>query len=167
MVYLLALLNLIHVAAAIIWAGVGFYQFIFLAPAVREAGPAGGAVMGRLLNGRLLQVMAIVPLLTVLAGLVLYWYVSGGLSAGYLASWQGVVLTIGALAGIAAFFEGMMVTGPSASKMRDLGNQMAGGPPTPEQAAQMQALGQRLGKAGSRAIIFLTVAVVGMALGAR
>ncbi len=167
MVYLFPLLNLIHVFSAVIWAGVAFYQFTFLAPAVQQAGPAGGAVMGRVLNGRLLRVMSIVPLLTVLSGLTLYWFVSGGLSGGYFGSWQGIILSIGALAGIAAFFEGLMVIGPTAAQLRDLGNQLAGGPPGPEQAAKLQALRERMSKAGTRSAVFLVVAVAGMALGAR
>lgn len=167
MAYLFPILNLIHVFSAVIWAGVAFYQFAFLSPAVQQAGPAGGAVMGRVLNGRLLRVMSIVPLLTVLSGLAMYWFVSGGLSSGFFSSWQGIVLSIGALAGIAAFFEGLMVIGPTAAEMRDLGNQLAGGPPTPEQAARMQALRERLSKSGTRAALFMVVAVAGMALGAR
>lgn len=167
MAYLFLVLRLVHIFGAIIWAGFSYYQFAFLVPAVQQAGPAGGAVMGRLLNSRLLQVMLIAPLLTVLAGLALFWFVSGGLSAAYFGSWQGILLSIGALAGIAAFFEGLMVTRPTTHKLRDLGNQMAGGPPSPEQAALMQALRERLSKAGTRGVIFLTVAVVGMVLGAR
>lgn len=169
MSYLFPLLNLIHVFNAVIWAGFAFYQFGFLVPAVQQAGPAGGAVMGRLLNGRLLQVLLVSPLLVVLSGLIMYWFASGGFNAAYYRSWQGIVLTLGAVAGIAAFFEGLMVTRPASQKMRDLGNQMAatGGPPTPEQMAQMQSLRERLSKAGTRATVFLIVALTAMALGAR
>ncbi len=167
MSFLYPILNLIHVFGAIVWAGVAFYQFAFLSPAVQQAGQSGGAVMGRILNGKLLRVMAITPLLVILSGLLLYWFRSGGFSSAYLISWQGLVLTLGALAGIAAFFEGMVIIGPTAARLRDLGNQIAaaGGPPQPEQTQSLQALGARLGKAGTRGAIFLLVAVVGMALG--
>ena len=51
-------------------------------------------------------------------------------------------LTIGSLAGIAAFLLGLLSTSPTGKKMGILAGQMqvAGGPPKPEQVAQMERL---------------------------
>lgn len=168
MALVLSLLRVIHVFSAFIWAGVVIVNYAWLAPAVKASGPAGGAVMQRIATGSLPRVMSIAPLLTVLAGFCLFWVYSGHLNMDYFRSWKGIALTIGALAGLAAFFEGMFLSGPTSGKMRKLGAeiQASGGPPTPEQMATMQTLQARLASASGRSAIFLSVALVGMSLGA-
>jgi len=163
----LLLSKVIHVVGAVIWAGWAFSNIAFLAPAVQESGQAGGTVMANLLKTSLLRVMRIVPLLVVLTGGLLYWFYSANLNLVVLSSFRGIALTIGALAGIAAFFEGMLVTGPTAERMRDIGSEIAqgGGPPNQEQLAEMARLRERLSKAGMRGGVFLLVAVFGMSLG--
>lgn len=165
---LLSITRAIHVFSAFIWAGVVFVNYAWLSPAVKESGPAGGQVMGRIAKSSLPRAMTIAPILTVLAGLVLYWVYSGHFSAAYMTSWKGIALSIGALAGLAAFFEGWFVSGPTVNKIGKLGAAMqaAGGPPQPEQVSQMQALQVKLESATARGAIFLAVAVVGMSLGA-
>ena len=160
------ILRVIHVLAAVIWTGVVFYNVAFLSPAINASGPAGGAVMQKIASGAMLKVMQIVPLATVLAGLILYWYYSR-LSMAYITSVNGLFLTVAALLGLGAFFEGVFVTGPTAAKVGALGAQMAqaGGPPKPEQQAEMQRLRARLEGASMRGAILLILAVVGMTLG--
>jgi len=167
MAALLTILRIIHVLGAVIWAGWAFTNTAFLAPAVKASGPAGGAVMGNLLKTTLLKVMIVVPLLVITAGLIMYWYYSGNLSVEYLTSFRGLALTLGAIAGLIAFFDGMIVTGPTARRMAAIGAEIeqGGGPPSPEQLAEMGVLRERLSSAGLRGAIFLTVALVGMALG--
>jgi hypothetical protein len=167
MATLLTILRIIHVVGAVIWAGWAFTNTAFLAPAVKASGPAGGAVMGNILKTTLLKVMIIVPLLVVTAGVIMYWYYSGNLSIEYLTSFRGLALTLGALAGLIAFIEGMLVTGPTARKMAAIGDQIqqGGGSPSPEQLAQMGVLRERLSSAGLHGTILLTAALVGMALG--
>jgi hypothetical protein len=162
----ITILRVIHVLAAVIWTGVAFYNVVFLSPAVKASGPAGGAVMQKITSGSLIRVMQIVPLVTVLAGFILYWYYSR-LSMAYITSLYGLFLTVSALFGLAAFLEGAFVTGPTAAKVGELGAQMAkaGGPPPSEQLAQMQKLRDRLERASTRGLVFLILAVVGMTLG--
>ena len=107
----LAVTRTIHVFGAVIWAGVAFVNYLWLSPAVHDAGPAGGAVMQRILSSSFQRTMMIVPLLTVISGLLMYWFFSGHFSVAYLTSWKGLALTLGALAGIVAFLEGLFVTG--------------------------------------------------------
>ncbi len=163
---LITLVRAIHVLAAVIWAGGAFFNVVFLSPAVKASGPAGGTVMQKLTSGPLIRTMQIVPLVTVLAGLILYWYYSR-FSLGYITSVYGLFLTVGALFGLAAFLEGLFVTGPTADKVGKLGAQMAqaGGPPQPEQIAEMQALRTRFERAATRGLAFLIIAVVGMTIG--
>jgi len=165
---LLAITRTIHVFSAFVWAGVVFVNYAWLSPAIKESGPAGGAVMGRIAKSSLPRVMTFAPILTVLTGLVLYWVYSGHFSTAYMTSWKGIALSIGVLAGLIAFFEGWFVSGPTVKKIGALGAAMqaAGGPPQPEQVSQMQALQAKLESATARGAIFLAVAIVGMSLGA-
>jgi hypothetical protein len=81
----------------------------------------------------------------VLSGLRLY---SMRFSTAFLGTPEGIVLTLGALLGLGAFFLGVFVQRPAAQRMSALGAQIAAakGPPTPEEAADMQALRARLSK---------------------
>ena len=166
MITLITIVRVIHVLSAVIWTGVAFYNVAFLSPAINASGPAGGAVMQKIASGAMLKVMQIVPLATVLAGLILYWYYSR-LSMAYITSVNGLFLTVAALLGLGAFFEGAFVTSPTAAKVGALGAQMAqaGGPPKPEQQAEMQRLRDRLESVSMRGAILLILAVVGMTLG--
>lgn len=166
MLALITIVRIIHVLGAVVWTGGAFFNVVFLSPAVKASGPSGGAVMQKIASGPLLRFMQIVPLTTVLAGLILYWYYSG-LSLGYITSVHGLALTVAALLGLAAFFEGLFVTGPTVAKVGALGAQIAqgGGPPTPEQQAEMQRLRSRFESAATRGVIFLILAVIGMTFG--
>ena len=95
----------------------------------------------------------------------MYWRRPGGLNSDWLTSAQGVSLTIGALCAIAAFSLGLSVVRPTIMATLAIGREVAasGGPPTPEQGAQLQAL-QKRGKAVGQIVLpLLVVAVAGMA----
>jgi len=160
-------LNLIHVFGAVIWAGWAFSFFFFVNPAIKEAGQAGAAVIQRMMSGPVLKVLAIVPLLVTLSGLILYWFYTGSLNPAAILTPRKLILTLGALAGIAAFAEGFLITGPTAAKMQTLGAKLAqaGGPPDPARLAEIGQLQARLESAATRGAYFLIVAVAGMALG--
>lgn len=140
------ILILLHVFFAIIWAGGAIAAGYFIIPAVLEAGPAGGAVMAGVLERRFPMVMTASALVVVLSGIRLY---SMQVSLDWLRTTHGIVLSLGALAGLGAFFVGLFVQKPAADKMGALGAKLAanGAPPSPEEAAEMEALRKRLGKA--------------------
>ncbi len=95
----------------------------------------------------------------------MYWRVTGGLEWDRITSAPGISLTIGALCAITAFSLGLSVVRPTIMATLAIGREVAasGGPPTPEQGAQLQAL-QKRGKAVGQVIVpLLIVAVSGMA----
>jgi hypothetical protein len=110
--------------------------------------------------------MSLAALLTALSGLLLYWPVSGHLTASWITSGPGLTLTIGSVAGLLAFFLGLVVNGPTAKKIARLGQEMQAnaGPPISGQIAAMQALQARLRTAGVVDALLLAVAVAGMAI---
>lgn len=157
-----ATLILLHVFFAIIWAGGAIAAGFFIIPAVLEAGPAGGAVMGGVVKRRFPIIMTISGLLVVLSGLRLY---SMRLSLDWLRTTHGVLLSIGALAGLAAFAIGVLVQKPAVDKMGQLGAKLAaaGAPPSPEDAAEMERLRTRVAKVARVLAWHLVVAAVLMA----
>jgi hypothetical protein len=111
--------------------------------------------------GQLSRVLTVSGILTVLAGLLLYYPTSGGLNAAWLSSPHGITLTIGAIIGLLAFFHGIFVAGRTSAKMKVVADQILGtqGPPPPAALQEAQALGAKLGSS-----VIQTAALGGLAL---
>jgi hypothetical protein len=162
----MVVLRIVHILAGVFWVGAAFTTILFLQPTAREVGPAAGPFMAHLAGKkRLIDWVLRAAGLTILAGLLMYWRVSGGLDGDWITSAQGLALTIGALCGIGAFSLGLSVVRPSIMATLSIGAEVgaSGGPPTPEQAAKLQEL-QTRGKAVGQIIVpLLVIAVSGMA----
>ncbi len=162
---LMIALRIIHIFSAIFWVGTSLFFLFFFEPALRLSGAAGGAVMGRLALTPYPAAMASAAGLTILAGLTMY----GIDSKGFLGSWiiqpQGIVLSIGALAGFGAFFVGLFGLNPLAARLAALSKeiQAAGGPPTPQQQELLRSLQERLTRITRWEVALMVVAVLGMA----
>ena len=80
-------LRLIHIIVGVFWVGSLIFVAAFLLPAVRASGPAGGAVMGQLMqNLKLHRYMVASTWLTILSGVGLAWLVAGELGFRWLNS---------------------------------------------------------------------------------
>lgn len=159
----LTILRIIHIFSGIMWVGAGLTFTYIVAPAVRESGPAGGVFMRNVLTKTQFdKLMPTVSLLTVGAGLLLYWEISNGFDADWMGSTGGIVLSIGVLAGLGAFGHGGAVIGRTTGEMKKLGDAIQG-QPTPEQATQMAALTEKLNKHSHISAALMVVAVLGMA----
>jgi hypothetical protein len=162
----MVVLRIVHILAGVFWVGAAFTTILFLQPTAREVGPAAGPFMAHLAGKkRLVDWVLRAAGLTVLAGLLIYWRVTGGLEWDRITSAYGISLTIGALAAIAAFSLGLSVVRPSIMATLAIGAEVAasGGPPTPEQGAQLQALQKRGHAVGQIIVPLLVIAVSGMA----
>ncbi len=137
-------------------------EFGYVLPGVRKAGP--GSARG-LPMAQISQAMSIAALLTTVAGLLLYGLVSRFAGAWSISPW-GIGLTLGSLAGLAAFLLGLVSTGPTAAKIGALAGQMqaAGGPPKPEQVTEMGRLQAKLATSSTWSTILATAALVLMAV---
>jgi uncharacterized membrane protein len=163
----LIVLRIVHILAGVFWAGAAIMLAAFLEPTARALGPDGGKFMQRLTGQmRLTLFILLAAFLNILSGLGLYWILSGGFQVRWLTSSLGLSLTIGALAAIVTFILGLAVTRPTLLRMGALGQeiQSAGGPPKPEQMAEMQALQKRLATAGRIGAVLLVIAVIGMSV---
>ncbi|MFI5307692.1 MAG: hypothetical protein ACHQ53_10090 [Polyangiales bacterium] len=153
---------LIHVALGVFWAGGTLTAGFFLVPSVLEAGPAGGAVMAGIVKRKFPAVMIAAGTVVVLTGLRLFmvrW------TSAFITSTEGIVLSLGGLVAIGALFIGVFVQRPVTMRLGMLAAQVAasGGPPSPEQARELEALRTRLGKVARVTAWHAVAAVVLMA----
>src|SRR5262249_54912621 len=106
-----------HVLLATIWVGSVALTTFFLMPALEEAGPSAGPVMGALMRRKLPVFMSSIGGTTVLTGLYLYYRFTGGFDPALSASTAGKVFGTGGVAGIAALIIGGAVVSRNAKKM--------------------------------------------------
>lgn len=139
------ILILIHLSCGVVWAGGLITVGFFVVPAVFESGPAGGAVIAGIMRRRFATLMTAAGALVVVSGLRLYML---RFSADWIGSANGIVLTLGALLGLAAFIIGVFVQKPTATRFAALGAKLAssGDAPSAEEAAELEALRVRLAK---------------------
>jgi putative copper export protein len=162
----MVVLRIVHILAGVFWVGAVLFLIGFVAPTARELGPPAGPFLAHLAGKkRVTEVILAAAGLTVLAGLLMYWRVSGGLDSDWIGSTYGLTLTIGAICGIVAFVIGLTVVRPTNNATLALAREItdAGGPPSPEQAARMQALQARGKTTGLILLPLLLVAVAAMA----
>jgi len=162
----LVVLRVVHILAGVFWVGAALTTILFLQPTAHEVGPAAGPFMAHLAGKkRLVDWVLRAAGLTILAGVLMYWRVSGGLDGDWIGSAEGLSVTIGALCGIAAFSLGLTVVKPTIMATLAIGREVAasGGTPTPEQGAKLQALQKRGKDVGQIIVPLLIVAVAAMA----
>jgi hypothetical protein len=157
------LVRTLHITGGVLWAGWAAFLGFYALPAIRESGPGGGAVMGGIVKRKLPLAMNLLAVVTLLTGLRLYSMVVSG---GWIKTGPGICLTIGAVLALGGFAVGMFVSRPTAGKLGALGAAVkaSGGPPSAEQAAEMQALLAKAERAGRVVAYHLTGAAVFMAM---
>jgi uncharacterized membrane protein len=166
MAYLMIALRIIHILSGVIWVGGGFFNILFLQPAIRATGADGQKVVRYLMQTtRMTATTYTTSTLTAISGLTIYWILSG-FQLSFLSSGYGLVLTIASALGLIVWLVVIFPLRNIFKKMAAIGQQVQaqGGQPTPEQAAQMQALGGRLAILGRLNLILVTIAIAGMAM---
>jgi uncharacterized membrane protein len=165
-VYMLVF-RLLHIAAGVVWAGSLFLLVVFVQPSAAAIAPAGAPFIAELLGRRRLVDRIIgVGVLTVIAGLFLYWHdwQAYGSLGDFAGSAFGTAITIGALASVAALAVGIVATRPNVMRLLAIGRAAAeAGGPTPEQAADMAAIQGRLKVFARTSLALLALAVFAMA----
>ena len=160
--------RIIHILAGVAWAGSIFLFVVFVQPSVAAIAPAGAPFMAELLGGRrLVDRLLVFAALTIAGGAVLYWraWDAAGSFGDWIGSRFGAVLTVGAVAAIAAFVIGLFGTRPSVQRLLALGRQIAksDGPPAPELAAEAGRLQARLRVLARITLGLITISVLAMA----
>lgn len=161
------LLRFVHIVIGVAWAGAVIFIATFLLPAIKAVGPAGGPVMANLTQVRRLPAYLMGGvILTVLSGIALYLNDSLGSSTQWMSTGPGKTFAFGGAMGIIVAILGMAVNAPTATRMGALGAAIkaSGGPPTPEQTAEMQRLQGRLTNAMRAAAVLILLALAAMSV---
>jgi hypothetical protein len=161
---LMLVFRVLHIAIGAFWVGGVLMLAGFIEPAVRSLGPDGGKFMQHLMRQRRLGMWLIgAGDVTVLTGLAFLGH--GIVSEVWRASAYGQALMFGSACGLVAIAIGHAVNLPASKKLVALGGavQESGGPPTPDQAAEMARLQGRLRMGIRVGAVLLTATVVAMA----
>ena len=159
-------LRIVHIGAGIAWVGSVFFLMVFLLPSARAVGgQATHLLVYMSKQRRLTAVIATAATLNVAAGLVLYWLASDGLKASFISTPRGIGLTVGGILALIAYPIGVVVVRKASDRLADVGATVleSGGPPTPEQGAEIGALQARMHRWGWRLLTLLTITVIAMA----
>jgi uncharacterized membrane protein len=158
----------LHIAAGVAWAGSVFLFVVLIQPSAAAIGPAAAPFMMELLGKRkLVSWLLSLAGTTIVAGLFLYWknWQDYGSLGDFVSSRFGLVLTIGAVAAIAAFLIGLFGTRPNVARLLGLAARAAaseGGPP-PEVAQEIPKVQERLKVLARASFALITVTVLAMA----
>jgi uncharacterized membrane protein len=163
MTYLIWLLRIIHIGAGVFWVGGSLLAIFFLIPGVGATGEAGQRFMGYLVSNKKLSArLSAAAGATVLAGAILYWIDSQGLTSAWMKSGAGIGFTIGAVFGLIGFITGILV-GRGNKTLAEIGAQSQG-KPTPEQLTRIQAIQKQLATYSKITAPALILAVVFMSV---
>ena len=161
----LILLRLLHISCGVFWAGAAIYLSAFVSPAVNALGPEGGKFMQQLTRtNKLPLVMTMTSTITVLAGVLLMWKLSGGFQYEWMITTHGLVLSIGSLLAIVAYFEGLFIIRPTVLRINKLGQQIGSSQPTPEQVQQLNIYRKKILTANTIGAVLLGTSVIAMSI---
>ncbi len=166
-VIVITILRLLHIVAGLIWVGAGIIVSMYFEPALAKSGVDTSKVMQALYTKTSFsKLLPIVSITTTVAGLILFYMVTNGFSdVNFMRSGQGIVLSIGALAGLAAFGHGFATLGKYSGQYATLIETM-GNNPSDDQEKSLHEIEVKLSRHGKMSMWMGVVAVVFMA-GAR
>lgn len=158
-------MRIVHIGAAVFWAGSAFFFFGFIEPTTVALGPKSGEFMHHLVDNRKIAERIVgASTVAVIAGALLYWRDSSGFDLSWITRPTGVVFTLGAVAGLAAWVNGVFGIGPSVHRLDRLATAMAtaGRPPSGDELGRMGALAGRLHIYGILDVVLLGFAILTM-----
>lgn len=161
----MVILRVIHILSGVAWAGGSFMMAAFVGPTAQALAEDGAKFMRHIATqSRFSEFMATVAVLTSLSGLTMYYRLYGFLAP--LNVGTGLAITIGAIAGLIALYIGFNYQARSTWRIRAIAKEIAaaGGPPQPEQLAELQSLGALMATSGVWLTIVIAIALIGMSL---
>jgi hypothetical protein len=160
---MMIVLRFVHVVCGVLWVGAVVFVAAFLLPSLRAVGPAAGPVMAQLAQVRKYPVyMMALATLVLLSGISLLM----SEPSGWMQSPTGRTFSAGATIAIIGAIFGMVTTSPAAKKMGAIAAAAGkrGGPPSPEEAAELQRLQNKVAASTRLVAVLLVIATAAMAV---
>ena len=159
-------LRFLHIISGVFWAGGSLFAARFLMPSLKAAGPAAGPVLAELGKRRIPTSMMGAALVNVASGIWLMMLVSGGSPGVWMRSPMGRTIGIGAALAILVVILGTAVGMPANARMARISAavRQRGGPPTAEEAAELERLQARSALMAMSASVLLFLATTAMAV---
>lgn len=159
---LVIVLRLIHILGGVFWVGSSVILGLYIAPTAAATAESGQKFMAHLVTrARITIWITGAALLTVLAGAILYWIDSQGLTSAWQNSGPGVGFGLGGLFALVGLAFGTLV-GKNTSLLGHMAAQIQGRP-SPEQMTKIQAAQKQLAYASPISTTALIVALTCMA----
>jgi uncharacterized membrane protein len=160
--YLVLIMRLIHILGGMFWVGGSLVLNFFVSPTVAATSESGQKFMAHLITKtRLTAAITGSAMLTVLAGIVLYWNDSQGFTSAWQSSGPGTGFGLGGFFAIIGLVFGIMV-GKNVNILGKLASQIQG-KPTNEQMGQIQAAQKQLRYAAPISSAAVIIALICMA----
>ena len=162
----LLILRLLHIVFGVFWAGSAIYFALFIIPALKASGPEGVKFMQQLGKTGFPVVIMVSAMITIVAGILLIWKLSGGFQPIWFSTMYSKVLTTGGALALIAFIIGFTVNRPAADKINNISQAVAkqGSPPTSEQMQQLMSLRKRIFTGSNYIAALLIIAVIAMSI---
>lgn len=158
----------LHIVSGALWFGSAFLFVGIIGPAAAEVGPSAGPLLSVAVKKRkVAKIITWLGMITVTAGWVMW--IKNMSDYGGLGDWVGtsfgIGLTIGGVLATATAFVGYFGVARNVERLVDLGDRIAaaGGPPSPEQQAEITRIGAGLERHGKIDLVLLFLAVAAMA----
>ena len=149
-------LRIIHILLGAFWFGAAAVFALFIEPAAGAVGPSAGPFMTELMQKKKLpNVIGVVALVGMIAGVLLYGRASDWFSNDWMQTGTGIAFTIGAISAIVSYVIGFSVIRPTMNRV----GQLSAGGGSPE----IPALLHKAQRAGRINLALLVIAVAMMA----
>ena len=160
-------LRLVHLIGGVFWVGSVMFAAVLLAPSMRALGPGAGPVMNQLVKVRKMPMILMASsFATIVAGLWLFMINISATEGEFMRTGAGMTFGIGGALAIVGLIIGMAVNAPTSKRLAAFGTAAAarGGPPSPEEQAELQRLQGRLSTASNIVTALLVLATGAMAI---
>lgn len=140
--YYLLVLRILHIGAGVFWVGSTLILVMTIIPALKETGSSGQKFIDYLITKKRFGTeSAGAGGMAGIAGLLLYWHDSQGLTSAWMQGDAGIGFAVGGVLGLIAFIFGIL-TDRRLKAMAGLREQF-GDTPSEEQTSQIQALNKQ------------------------
>lgn len=160
----MTILRAVHILGAVFWAGAsflfaGYHEYIV------DPGDAERTLSRMAAYGGMSNMVGASGITSAVAGVILYWFVSDGLSMGWITSSYGLAITIGGVSAIAAIVVAVPTVASANDRAAELYEEFEEtGDLTDSQAEEVETLYEKVGFGERWMSVLIGIAVVLMAI---